>query len=86
MVGCSLAELDFGGALAALVLRGLGDGGDMGMVAEIFAQSAAKDAHAGAVDDADAREAGEEGAVEEALDFVWASSAVRPMTLISEDM
>ena len=42
----------------------------MGMVAQELAQGAAEDAHAGAVDDADAGQAGEEGAVEEALDFV----------------
>ena len=41
----------------------------MGVVAEVFAEGAAEDAHAGAVDDADAREAGQEGSVEEALDF-----------------
>ena len=55
--------------MAALILRGFGDGGDVGVAAEVFAQSAAEDAHAGAVDDADAGEAGEEGAVEEAFDF-----------------
>src|SRR6185312_6090603 len=66
----SLAELDFGGPLAALVLWRFGDGGDVGVAAEVFAQGAAEDAHAGAVDDAAAGESGEEGAVEEALDFV----------------
>ena len=64
-----LSQFNFGGALAALVLRWFGDGGDVGMAAEVFAQGAAEDAHASAVDDADAREAGEEGAVEEAFDF-----------------
>ncbi len=56
-------------SLAAFVLWGLGDGGDVGVAAEVFAEGAAEDAHAGAVDDADARKAGEEGAVEEAFDF-----------------
>ena len=65
-----LPQFDFGGALAALVLRRFGDAGDVRMIAEIFAEGAAKDAHAGAVNDADARETGEEGAVEEAFDLV----------------
>ncbi len=64
-----LAEFDFGGALAALVLGRFGDGGDVGVAAEVFAQGAAQDAHAGAVDDADAGQAGEEGAVEETFDL-----------------
>src|SRR5579875_4054412 len=65
-----LPQLDFGGALAALVVRGFGDRGDVRMVAEVFAQGAAQDAHACAVHDADARQASQEGAVEEALYFV----------------
>src|SRR5271170_2926129 len=56
-----LSQFHFGGALAALVLRGFGDGGHVGVAAEIFAESAAKDAHAGAVHDPDAGQAGEEG-------------------------
>jgi len=72
MKRCGLsAEFDFSGALAALVVWGFGDGGDVGVVAEELAEGAAEDAHAGAVDDADARQAGEEGAVEEAGDFVF---------------
>jgi len=66
---CSLSKFDFGGALAALVLGWFGDGGDVGVAAEVFAEGAAEDAHAGAVDDADAGQAGEEGAVEEAFYF-----------------
>ncbi len=50
-----LAKFDLGGSLAALILRRLGDGGDVGVAAEVVAQRAAEDAHAGAVDDADAR-------------------------------
>ena len=38
---------------------------DLGVVFEVFAEGAAEDAHAGAVDDADVGESGEEGAVEE---------------------
>jgi len=49
-----LAELDFSGALAALVVRRFGDGDDVRVVAEIVAQGAAENAHAGAVHDADA--------------------------------
>lgn len=64
-----LSQLNFGGALTSLVLWRLGDGGDVGVAAEVVAQGAAQDAHSGAVHDANAWEAGEEGAVEEALDF-----------------
>ena len=64
-----LAEVDEGGALAALVEGGLGDGGDVRVALEVFAQGAAEYAHAGAVDDADAGKAGEEGLVDVALDF-----------------
>src|SRR5882757_3779540 len=64
-----LSQLHFSGALAALVLWRFGDGGDVGMIAEIFAEGAAEDTHAGAVNDTDARDAGEEGAVEEAFNF-----------------
>ena len=42
-------------ALTALVLRWFGDGGDVGVVTEIFAQGAAEDTHAGAVNEADTR-------------------------------
>jgi hypothetical protein len=35
-------------------VRLLGDAGEVGMVAEIFGKSAAKEAHAGAVDDGNA--------------------------------
>src|SRR5277367_2320919 len=65
-----LAEGDFGGALAALVVGRLGDGGDVGVVAQELAESAAEHAHAGAVNDADVGQAGHEGAVEEAGDLV----------------
>ena len=65
----SLAKFDQGGALAALVEGWLGDGGDVGVALEVFAEGAAENAHAGAVDDADAGEAGEEGLVDVALDL-----------------
>ncbi len=39
------------------------------MALEVFAEGAAQDSHAGAVDDADVRESGKEGAVHELLDF-----------------
>ncbi len=55
--------------LSALVLGRLGDRGDVRMVAEKFSQCTTEDAHASAVDDADARQPCEEGAIEEALDF-----------------
>jgi hypothetical protein len=41
----------------------------VGVIAEVFAEGASEDAHASAVNDADAREPGEEGAVEKAFDF-----------------
>src|SRR6266404_1203547 len=66
---CLLAEFDLGCALSALVLRRFSDGCDVGVIAEIFAEGASKDAHASAMNNADAWETGEEGAVEEAFDF-----------------
>jgi hypothetical protein len=52
MKRCGLsAEFDFSGALAALVVWGFGDGGDVGVVAEELAEGAAEDAHAGSVDE-----------------------------------
>jgi hypothetical protein len=65
----SLAKFDLCCSRSALILRRLGDGGDVRMAAQVFAQSAAQDAHASAVDDANAWEPGEEGAVKEAFDF-----------------
>ena len=65
-----LAEFDDGGALAALVLGGFGEGGDVGVGFEELAQRAAEHAHARAVDDADAGQPGEEGAVDVAFDFL----------------
>ena len=64
-----LAEFDEGGALAALVEGGFGDGGDVRVALEVVAEGAAENAHARAVDDADAGETGEEGLVDVALDF-----------------
>jgi len=54
---------------AAFILRRLGDGGDVRMLLQHLAQGFAQDAHAAAVDDADAWQSGEEGAVDEFLDF-----------------
>ena len=64
-----LAELDEGGSLATFVLWGFGDGGDVGVGLEEFADAATEDAGTVAVDDADAGEAGEEGAVEVFLEL-----------------
>jgi len=64
-----LSQFNLSGALSALVLRWFGDAGDVGMIAKVFAEGAAEDSHAGAVNDADARKPGEEGAVEEPFDF-----------------
>ncbi len=64
-----LSQFNLSGALSALILRWFGDGGDVGVTAEVFAEGASEDAHASAVNDADARETGKEGAVEEAFDF-----------------
>jgi hypothetical protein len=62
--GCELlTELDEGGALAAFVLGGFGDGGYVGVRLEEVADAAAEDTGAVAVDDADAGETGEEGTV-----------------------
>ena len=47
-------------------MRGFGDGGYVGVAFEEFADGAAEDAGAVAVDDADAGEAGEESAVPQA--------------------
>ena len=65
-----MAQVDKGCALAAFVLGGFGEGGDVGVGFEELAEGAAENAHAGAVDDADAGQAGEEGAVDVAGDFV----------------
>ena len=53
------------------------------MLLQQLAQGFAEDAHAAAVDYADAGQAGEEGAVDELLDSREASSTVWPITLIS---
>jgi len=64
-----LSQFNFSGALAALVLRWFRNVCDVRMTAKVFAQGAAQNAHASAVHDADAGQAGEEGAVDESLDF-----------------
>ena len=64
-----MAQFDDGRALAAFVVGRLGDGDDVRVLAQEVSEGAAEHAHADAVDDADAREAGEEGALDEALDF-----------------
>ena len=53
-----LSQFHLRSALSALVLRRFRDGGDVRMMAEVFAEGATKDAHASAVDDADALETG----------------------------
>ncbi len=50
--------------MAAFVLGGFGEGGYVGVALEEFADAAAEDAGTVSVDDADAGEAGQEGAVE----------------------
>src|SRR5271165_6555410 len=62
-------QLYYGGAGAAFVLRGFGYGFYVGMLLQQLAEGFAEDAHAAAVDYADAFQAGEEGAVDEAFDF-----------------
>ena len=66
-----LSQVDFGGALAALVIGRFGDGDNVRMFAEELAEGAAEDAHAGAMDDADVGQSSEEGLVEEAGDLVF---------------
>src|SRR5580698_1263349 len=66
---CLLTEFNLGCALTSLILWRLGDSGDVGMAAEILAERAAKHSHSGAVDDSDARKAGEESAVNKAFDL-----------------
>src|SRR5438477_9696441 len=61
----SYSQLHHGRAGAAFVLRRLGDGRHLRMLLEILTQGFAQHAHAAAVDDAHARQPGEEGAVEE---------------------
>ena len=48
---------------------GLGDSDDLGVGFQVLAEGAAEDAHAGAVDDADVGESGEEGAVDKLFDL-----------------
>ncbi len=62
-------QLHLGSASAALVLRRFGYADYLGMGFEVFAEGAAEDSHAGAVDDADMGESGEEGAVYELFDL-----------------
>ncbi len=64
-----LAEFNKRCALAAFVLRGFGERGDVGVVLEELADAAAKDAGAVAVDDADAGQTGEKGSVEVFLEL-----------------
>ena len=64
-----LSQFNLGCPLSPLVLRWFSDGGDVGVIAEVFAQGAAEDSHASAVNDANARETSEEGAVKEAFNF-----------------
>ena len=55
--------------MSPLILRWFSDSGDVGVITEVFAEGASEDAHASAVNDADAGEPCEEGAVEKAFDF-----------------
>jgi hypothetical protein len=58
-----LAEVYYCGACAAFLVGGFFDFGYVGVGAQVFAQGAAEDAHAGAVDDADSGQAGQEGLI-----------------------
>ena len=78
-----LPQLDQRGALAAFVLGGFGDGGDVGMGFEEFADAAAEDAGAVAVDDADAGRPARKARSRYFSNSSVASSTVRPMRLIS---
>lgn len=57
--GCGAAQsdsqFDYRGAASAFVLRGLGDGRDVGMLLQHLAESFAQDSHAAAVDHANPR-------------------------------
>src|SRR5664279_3546836 len=64
-----LAKFDEGGALAAFVLGGFGDGGYVRMRLEEVANAATQDAGAVTVNNADARESGKEGAVKILLEL-----------------
>jgi hypothetical protein len=58
----------------------------MRMLLQILTQRLAQNSHAAAVNDADARQAGQEGAVDELLDFSRGVVDGAPITLISEGM
>jgi hypothetical protein len=63
------SEFDHRGPASAFVLWGLGNRGDMRMLLEVLAEGFAENAHAAAMDDADAGKSCEEGTVDELLDF-----------------
>ena len=63
------SQLDYRCAASAFVLRGLGHGDYVRVLLQELAEGFAEDAHAAAVNDADARESGEEGAVDELFDL-----------------
>jgi hypothetical protein len=64
-----LSQFNFSGTLATLVLWRLSYGSNVWVAAKIFAQSAAKNAHTGAMDDANARQAGQKSAIKEPFDL-----------------
>src|SRR5580658_6915837 len=69
-IRCGLhAKLYYCGAGAAFVLWGLGDRLYVGELLQELAEGFAEDAHAAAVDYADGGQAGQEGTIDEALDF-----------------
>src|SRR6185437_11487737 len=61
--------LDDGRALTAFVVGRFGDGDDVRVLAQKVSQGAAEHAHTDAMHDADARQSGEEGTFDEALDL-----------------
>src|ERR1700758_5060981 len=64
-----LPQFDQRGALASFILRGFSNSGHVGMRLEEVADATAEDAGAVAVNDAHARESGQEGAIEIFLEF-----------------
>ena len=62
-------QFNYCGAASALVLGGFDDGGHVRMLLQHLPERLAENAHAAAVNDADARESGEERAIDKFLDF-----------------
>jgi hypothetical protein len=63
------SQLDDGRAPAAFILRRLGDGFHVRMLLQILTQRLTQDSHTAAMYDTNARQSGEESAVDEFLNF-----------------